>query len=258
MKMKAYIFNLCINLCPKSLRLSFLFNYSKAKGKIEPEIIHLKNILAVGKRAIDVGGNQGFYTYALSQLCTTVEVFEPQPHCAENINHYKNSKCDIKVHPVALSDTNGSLSLHIPVLDGQLRDARASFREIEGEKQSINVPIHRLDDYNFKEVSFIKIDVEGHEINVIRGAKETIIREKPVLLIEIEQRHLDSLSIEEVFKEITSLGYKGSYLKRGHLISLSEFSYERDQKPFLKDSERGGFGTHEEYVNNFFFMPVEI
>ena len=55
--------------------------------------------------------------------------------------------------------------------------------------ETIRVPLRTLDSYNLSNIGFIKIDVEGHELDVLRGAEVTLRRDQPNLLIEIENRH---------------------------------------------------------------------
>ncbi|MCM8807767.1 MAG: FkbM family methyltransferase [Candidatus Omnitrophica bacterium] len=188
-------------------------------------------------------------------MCERVEAFEPIPECAETILAYsrylaKKGKNNIYVHRVGLSNTSGYLTLHIPVRNGKRVFAYASFEYIENPYEDIQVPVFRLDDFNFRNVSFIKIDVEGHEDKVLEGAQETILREKPVILIEIEQRHMPGRSIEDVFNKIIAFGYEGSFLFRNKLTPLSEFSYEKHQQPYLNNV------MCRDYINNFIFKPI--
>lgn len=97
----------------------------------------------------------------------------------------------------------------------------------------------------------IKIDVEGHEAKVLSGALDTIKRNRPVLIIEIEQRHIHR-PINEVFEMITNLNYKGFFLKKKKLLSIKDFSLNIDQKKFLKNNV-----PMKGYINNFIFLPNE-
>ncbi|MBK1988970.1 FkbM family methyltransferase [Sphaerospermopsis aphanizomenoides BCCUSP55] len=250
-----------IQLFPQSLRLPVLYNYRKLRKRIEQEILYLDQFLHKGKRAIDIGANEGIYSYALAQRCEIVEAFEPQPWCTEALKAYSQSgNKNINVYNVGLSNFNGTLNLNIPVsisdysleVDqlGNVVTGLASFRNIPGETSSFEVPVCKLDDYNFDHVSFIKIDVEGHESQVLEGGYQTIIREKPTILIEIEQRHLGNKSITEVFRQITELGYEGSFFNKNQLQPLAEFSYQEHQESFLNKI------YSEQYVNNFIFTPV--
>ena len=247
--------NYTIGLCPPRFRLPIIFYLHKLRGTLDREIGHLENLITFNKRAIDIGANKGLYSYALSKFCSAVEAFEPQPWSAETIT--ESARPNINVHRVALSNYRGTQTLHIPLVRGELYPALASIETLEQEHKDIEVSIERLDDYNFQDVSLIKIDVEGHESYVIEGAKQTILREKPILLVEIEQRHLGSKSVESVFEEITELGYEGSFLNNGKFFPLSEFSYDKYQKPFLEDDANAIFRhKNRGKVNNFIFRPI--
>jgi hypothetical protein len=112
------------------------------------------------------------------------------------------------------------------------------------------VDVDTVDNYGFDDVDLIKIDVEGHEQFVILGAVDTIKRTKPILIVEIEQRHINN-DINEVFKAILNLSYNGFFLKNGTLMPLDSFSYKLNQMPFLQNV------MAKEYVNNFIFTPKE-
>ncbi len=107
-----------------------------------------------------------------------------------------------------------------------------------------------LDDYAFENVCLVKIDVEGHELEVLKGGVQTLQRERPVILVEIEQRH-HNLPISEVFAYLMAQDFAGFFLGSGKLVPLSEFSFETHQKPYLKDV------NNRAYVNNFLFLPRE-
>jgi FkbM family methyltransferase len=243
-----------INLCPKGFRLPIKYNYRKLRGRLDQEISYLHKLVGHGKRAIDIGANEGIYSYALSQVCEIVEAFEPQPWCTETINAYsKAHQKNINVYNVGLSNSNGSFNLYIPYRNNstsKLVTGLASFLEPKCNHRVIQVPVRKLDDYNFQDISIIKIDVEGYESQVIEGAKHTILREKPLIYIEIEQRHLQGKSINCIFEQITELGYEGSFLLREEILPLAKFSYPEHQERFANNF------YHKDYVNNFIFQPV--
>ena len=250
-----------LKLCPKSLRLPVNYHYRKVRKRLEKETLYLDSLVGNRKRAIDIGANEGIYSYALSKICDIVEAFEPQSWCTEAIKAYSQAYSgNINVYNVGLSNFHGSLTLHIPTSSGdysrlvsglgKLTTGLGSFREIEGEQMCIDVPVCKLDDYEFKDVSFMKIDVEGHESKVIEGGLNTILREKPIILIEIEQRHLEGKPINKLFEQIAELGYEGSFLYKGSLTPLSKFCSEINQNQFVNDV------FHEDYINNFIFKPV--
>ena len=88
--------------------------------------------------------------------------------------------------------------------------------------ENFKINSKRIDDINFKnKISFIKIDVEGHEIEVINGAKLTIKRNKPILLVEIAEQH-SKKKVDESINYINKLGYKSFYYEKDSLKNTSE------------------------------------
>lgn len=249
---KIQLQRLILGALPPSIRLPFRYWAGKVFGTLERELLSLR-ALTVGecRRAIDIGANHGLYTYKLAALFDNVEAFEPQPWCAKTIQDWDRD--NVSVNLMGLSNVSSELELHIPIIQGNRMTGYASFQPAGGDNsQVIKVPVRTLDEFRFNDVDFIKIDVEGHESFVIEGAKETILRCSPTLLIEIEQRHLGSISIYDVFAQITDLGYQGFYFYADKLRTLKDFSYERDQR-----SRLDGNCPQHEYINNFIFFTRE-
>lgn len=258
MNLTNYLISNLLCFIPKYLRLPLEYDYLNITGQLEREMYCLNSLIPRKGCAIDIGANRGLYTYVLAKFCSVVQAFEPQPWCAELIVEYgKQFNKNINVYQCGLSSFNGTLTLKIPVIRGRMRNTLvtglASFSEKDCEHNSIDVPIRRLDDYNFQDVVFIKIDVEGHERQVLKGARETIARERPTILIEIEQRHLDNISVQTVFNEIQELQYNGFFLYKGNLLSIKEFSLEKHQNFLIYSSKNK---LYKNYVNNFIFKPI--
>ncbi len=135
-----------MKLCPKSVRIPVKYHYQKVRKRLEKEILYLDKLLMDGKRAIDIGANEGLYSYALSKICEVVEAFEPQSWCTEAIIDYSEAHGrNINVYNVGLSNFNGSLNLYIPSKDDSdsgLVTGLASFREMEDIKHCVLV-LHR-------------------------------------------------------------------------------------------------------------------
>ncbi len=103
-------------------------------------------------------------------------------------------------------------------------------------------------------VGFIKVDVEGHELDVLRGAEATLRRDRPALLVESEERHRPG-AVAAVHGFLGSLGYHGFMVDDGRLVSLGGFDPSRDQNvpnDRLMDLNAGHYEGR--YVNNFFFV----
>jgi FkbM family methyltransferase len=223
----------------------------KLTGQLDIELEALRKERPDCSCAIDVGTNIGIYSYFLSKFCRKVESFEPVPQCTKMLDAYAKRKGNITIHNVGLSSRAGRTELYYPYLGNTTAPnlGLSSFTDPGGRRGSLSVDIKRLDDYAFTEVGIIKIDVEGHEYEVLLGAVETIRREKPVLLVEIEQRHL-ARPMTEAFGFILNLGYAGGFYRGSDYLPLEQFSYERDQAPYLNSIYDGN------YVNNFLFKPL--
>lgn len=233
-------------MIPNRFRLPLRYYRMWLTGRLDDEISRLAEHITNRERTIDVGANMGIYSYALSKLSRHVEAFEPIWYCTDLLKACAGAT--IRVHNVALSDHAGEAKLHIP-----LRECGAEFTELASLDRSggnaLSVPLVRLDDYDFRDVGFIKIDVEGHEMAVLNGGRQTIERNRPGMLIEIEQRHI-RCPISEVFDFILGLGYHGIYYLGGKRYPLAEFSYEHHQARYLDNVYT------KAYVNNFWFTPI--
>lgn len=218
----------------------------KRMDMLEPETRLLKVLLSSGDHVIDVGTNAGIYTYLMSQIGCRVESFEPLAYYSSLLR--SAGLPNVAVHDVALSDSKGKGVIHIPIIDGQPRRTRASIEETSDATIGQEIEFLPLDDFGFTDVSFIKIDVEGHELAVLRGSRATIERSKPALLVEIEQHRLVGCSIYDVFSWFEDLGYEGFFYRKGVRCTLNEFDVTRDQAHV--DSTY----KNSSYINNFIFL----
>lgn len=143
-------------------------------------------VIRPGMIVMDVGANIGIYTQFLSRRVGNagqVHAFEPAPqNCRrllESVRHLNN----VRVHQAAASDRTGELVLHLS--DENNADHRV-FDSGDGRK-SLRVACTQLDDCidPGRPVDFIKMDVQGHELHVLRGAQR-ILSESPRLRILVE------------------------------------------------------------------------
>ena len=155
----------------------------RERRKGEKEIKLIPKLLSNCNRAIDIGANVGVWSYWLSKYAKKVESFEPNPKI---FNALKNIKIkNVNSYNIALSNKTGSVDLLVPKGRKGFSNQGASLSSIkvQGEHKSISIEAKRLDEYNFLDVDFMKIDVEGHEHEVIEGAQETIKTFKPTMVI---------------------------------------------------------------------------
>jgi hypothetical protein len=151
----------------------------------------------------------------------------------------------------ALSDRTGEATLAIPIgPKGESNNAASLVEDkYDWETRELTVPVTRLDDAGHDDIGFVKIDVEGHEDAVVRGAARTLAQDRPTLLIEIETA-LAGKDPRESFELVRSFGYEGYFYLGGKLKSIKAFSAEQHQL-----GPRAGKGG--QYVKNFLFLPHE-
>lgn len=217
-------------------------------GQLEREMSYLPLLAPAGTVAVDVGANRGLYTYALARRCRAVHAIEPQPWCADTIRAWHNPR--VTVHEVAASERSGTLRLSIPLRGRTRMTGYATVGTIEGPVEVIDVPARPLDDLDLGPVSFIKIDVEGHEMSVISGAATTLDRYRPNLLVEIEQRHLlGPATVKDALDYMSGIGYQGCFLDGSRWRSTDHFDLDVDQRPENAET------NHAHYINLFLFQP---
>jgi FkbM family methyltransferase len=171
----------------------------------EHELDLLGEIVAPGGTAIDVGANQGFFAYAFSKIVDKVEAFEPNPDCAAFARRMLGARA--RVHEIALSNTSGTARFGVPISDQGIVLHLAGNLVEAGDRRSpsrcFNVEVRTLDSYAFKQVRAIKVDVEGSEMEVLRGGRETILRERPSLIVELlTGAHSDPIAVVEAICRI--------------------------------------------------------
>jgi FkbM family methyltransferase len=153
----------------------------------EPELAVLSELVPHGGTAVDVGANLGFFAYALADIAQRVVAFEPNPDYASFARWMLRGRAE--VHELALSDRPGRATLHVPLSDsgmvlhlaGSLKRTHGQFRNI----QTYDVEVRTLDEFDLTDVRFVKADVEGSEREVLDGARATIARNRPIVLLEL-------------------------------------------------------------------------
>lgn len=227
-----------------------LLNYRRMIGYgMEPEITLLPLLCDKNLISLDIGANAGMYTFHMLRDSKMVYAFEPNPRYTKRlVRCFPDS---VIVYPIALSSKVGESELRIPFgINGagtmeKENDFGGNFNK--GEIEVITVPMKTLDEFNFKEIGFIKIDVEGYENTVLEGAIKTIASNKPAMLIEIEERHRHG-AITQTKDFLSAYGYKGFFLIGEKLHPIENLNLEKHQSVE---------NMHKIYINNFAFLLPE-
>jgi FkbM family methyltransferase len=195
-------------------------NTDLIKGMIRNSLPWERHVIQVlekhvreGDVALDVGAYIGTHTLVLSRLVGPrgrVLAFEPQYKAYQEllVNLDLNDVRNVRAEMVALGSTNQRVTMNAARDDNEGGTAIGA----GGNR----VEIRSLDSYRLDKVSLIKIDVEGFEREVLEGARQTILRHQPVIVLEIQG---GDRSPEEIAK-----GNAGRVLRL-----LAEYGYQATQ-----------------------------
>ena len=141
---------------------------------------------------VDVGANVGLWTLYMLKKKIQVYAFEPSPRPYKILKEHEKRYSDLlRVYPVALGETENVAQLllhHQPGHDSLLNT------EHDFTGFSLEVNVKTLDSFNLQNIGLIKIDTEGYEVPVLLGAKETILKNKPRLIIEVHKGQLRKIA----------------------------------------------------------------
>jgi FkbM family methyltransferase len=159
---------------------------------------------------VDVGANIGYYTLLLAKVCKKVYAFEPDKICFEILlkNIKENKLTNVVAKNLAVSDQIGKVKF---IVD---KDNFGNSRLGDGDK---TILCDSLDNIlkNEKQIDLIKIDVQGHEPQVIAGAEKIIIKYSPILFLEFNGNNKMISFLKKYYKNIFTIDYWFYILRRG-------------------------------------------
>jgi FkbM family methyltransferase len=135
----------------------------------------LKPYLGQRRTAIDIGAHVGYWSRRLVHDFEYVYAFEAEPEHAQCLRA-NVTEPNITITEVALSSEPGTVNFSKSIHNSGMSHVSETGTAIECEP---------LDRWKIRDVDLIKIDVEGHELSVLQGAEHTILRNRPVLFMEI-------------------------------------------------------------------------
>lgn len=185
-----------------------------------------------GTLVMDIGANRGIYAYWMSRAVGRqgrVIAFEPQPELAHHLHDLKSSFAlgNLVIVGQGLSSVAGRRTLFRP----EVGAGGASLEARPAGWGSVQVGLTTLDDYytDARPVRFIKCDVEGHECDVLRGARRILVRDRPILLLEI---HAGEMEKGHIGRYLSELGYHGFFFCGRRRIDAARFSEFPYRKPW--------------------------
>jgi FkbM family methyltransferase len=219
---------------------------------------------------VDAGAHDGRLTLPLARLAgSKVVAFEPMPMAFRRLRQAVAAAYGgeppphVTLRREALSDRNGMTTIAVPRVSSALQEEWASISKDYAALQKADprieavetwsVPMLRLDDAGLSDVTALKIDVEGAELEVLRGAWTTLRCWRPNLSVEIEERHQPG-STRAVPELLRPLGYEGWFEFYGDWRRIEELDIATMQRASPSPAE---FSVSDPYVFTFYFVPVE-
>jgi FkbM family methyltransferase len=181
-----------------------------------------------GKCFVDVGANVGGWTFIVAKKGFDVHAFEPGPKAFAILKARAKKYPNVHPYPYALGDEDKTTRLGFAAFDSGGIVGEAV--DLPGGG-TVSIALRRLDSLHLPEVGVLKIDTEGFEIPILQGAKQTIQRCKPRLIIEV---HCQTGKAAQTFEQekqriekiLSSLGYCWT-------VHYRRISLRGEMQPFL-------------------------
>ncbi len=213
---------------------------------------------------LDIGAHDGLLTLPFARLPgARVLAFEPLPAAfarlrAGVVAAFGGIPPHVALRAEALGAAPGSLTLSVPVLDGVAQEQWASMAKDYGGFASVAVQRHAvevitLDSLGLADLTHVKLDAEGFEQEVLEGGRATLARCRPVLSLEVEERHRPG-STRDVPALLDALGYETRFFLDGAFRPLSDFDAATMQ---AASPDPAVFAASDPYVFTFFAWPQE-
>jgi FkbM family methyltransferase len=183
------------------------------------EIKHLLTEIKPNSVILDIGANFGFYSIILAKKCVGAEVhsFEPVSatfdHLTTNVEH-NNVSTNVTINNVGVSESIGKIGITTDLYAGN--HLTKSDKGPDTESVDVVTVDHYVESNGIKKVDFIKCDIEGAELLMLKGAVETISRDSPLIFVEIFDEFCARFghSATDVVGFILNFGYSYVVLNR--------------------------------------------
>lgn len=208
---------------------------------------------------LDVGAHDGDFTRPFAALPESrVLAFEPLPSAFARLQAAM-APCPphVELRREALGDHAGHITLTLPVVAGVPQEQWAStakgYAQHGVAEQRLTVPLRRLDEFGLTDLTAVKLDAEGAEYEVLRGGRETLLRCRPILSIEIEERHREGATWA-VPAYLDALGYDAFWEFWGEWRPMASFDRATMQRA---SPDPTVFAASDPYVFVFYVLPRE-
>lgn len=223
--------------------------------KEEPEVRWIPEWVSTGDTVLDIGANYGLYTYHASNAVGDsgrVYAFEPIPYTVATLRRVCRllRLRNVELVPFGCSDESGTVKFSLPLQSNNTLSAGLAFMSVDAEATStrsskavwqrtreVEAQVVRIDDYlpHLSDVSLIKVDIEGADLLALRGARSTIERNRPVVVMEVEPRWYESYGInaDDIVEFFVGLNYGMYKCVGGELLRTTADEFSGNNRVFL-------------------------
>lgn len=201
----------------------------------EGDFLHFLSLLPDNSTVLDIGANLGVMTVHIARRLPGSQIFSFEP-VPDNLNALRRlvkffKLKNVTVFETALGNYEGTAEIILPEYKHVKFQGLSHIEGIEGTEGDkgvkYSVPMHRLDDIPelhspLKPVTGIKIDVENYEYNVLHGAKELLIKHKPIIYAELWENQ----NRTDCMKLLTDIGYSIFVLNNGVLVKFEASKHQ--------------------------------
>ncbi len=237
-------------------RIKLKLRADKYKNKYDiGGVAYLYEAIKKGDTVLDIGAHKGGYLFMMLEITGEtgkIIAFEPQ-----SILYKYNQKIkalfnwdNVTVEHIALSDKQGEATLLIPTNSMSKTSAPGATIVNDRERDDIGftekVVTDSLDHYcstNNIQPNFLKIDVEGNELNIFKGGINTLQKYKPKIIVEIDAGYVGRDKMMETFHFLNHIGYTATFINDDKRLPIEQFNFEQHQT----------HGNGAFFCNNFIF-----
>lgn len=218
-------------------------------------IAYINEAVKKGNTVFDIGAHKGGYLYFMQKnvgMGGQIHAFEPQSFLYKYLVKMKPIMDwdNVTINNIALSDSGATATLFIPSnVTGDHSSPSATIFDqhtlgevVKTETVSTMTVDYYCEKHQLKP-ALLKIDVEGNELKVFKGAIQTLQKYKPKIIVEIEAAHVGMEQVLATFDFLKQLGYHGRIIHGMNQLPLADFSFDKHQN--LNDMNN--------YCNNFIF-----
>ena len=213
-------------------------------GINEPQATHLlSQEIKPGMHVVDVGAHIGYYTLQFARLVGEsgeVIAVEPTPENKKVLmmNVEANGYRNVRIYEVAIGAENGTARLYL-----SHNSAHSSLILSDEHYSYVEVPLRTLDTLLEQEerIDYIKMDIQGSEIEAIKGMQSILQKYRPALFIETHSSFVGCEAIIQLLEDLKKLGYENKYIidfladhpgakKKANIIRMSIDDIKTDKR----------------------------